>query len=255
MRSAAVFGAVSALVVGAFGQAVKLPKNHASADAYADAYRTGQPIHFEGKVTGMQTVQSPRGGDWNVSLLVKNNDGGGQTTVELGPDWFVNAQEAKLHMKDRVEVNGRKLVVDGRGFIVPEMIVVNRPTGKVLTLRSPNGHAYWMGPDYAARAMHAQGSSSFEGTVKDVTTFAFDHMSYSAAVVQTNNGFMTVDLGPTSWYDKQNFNFRVGDHVSVVAGTNPIAAGPYSNILPAYVIYRGQSEFKLRNESGSPVFN
>lgn len=253
MRIAAVLAIGAAVVGSALPQTVHVPKNHVSVDPYADVYRSGKYIHFSGRVTGFSTIQPMQGGEHNVTLLVRNNEGGGTATVEMGPDWYVSHQEAKIHLKDRVEVTGRKVTLGGQGVIVAEMIVVNRPTGLVLTLRAPSGHAYWLGPEVAAKLPTEP--NMVGGTINGFQTYTVDNVPYEAAVLQTSNGLVTVDLGPTWYYGRQNLSYHVGDYLNVVEGANPLYVGPNSAIVSPYAVYSGSSVYWMRNAQGVPYYN
>jgi hypothetical protein len=62
--------------------------------------------------------------------------------VHLGPAPFVDQQEPKLAAKDRVEVKGSRVTIDGKPVILAEQV---RKGEQVLTLRAPDGTPRWRG--------------------------------------------------------------------------------------------------------------
>lgn len=98
------------------------------------------------------------------------------------------------------------------------------------------------------------GPNTLSGTVSDITTYTLDNVPYAAAVIQSGNGLVTVDLGPQWYYGRQNVNYRIGDYLSVVSGPHPIQVTPYMTVLPSYAVYSGSNVYTIRDSYGNPIF-
>jgi len=107
--------------------------------SYAKLYNRSSVLTFRGKVTGI-TVGSAFPGAGNSVRLIVRATNGGSMLVEVGPQWFVDNQRLKLHLKDKVAVTGSKVLLDNRGSIMAQKIVKGRVA---MVLRDTAGHPYW----------------------------------------------------------------------------------------------------------------
>ena len=238
----------------ASGQVVRNPYNERSADFYGRYFQAGTSLTFQGRVTGLQVDRPASGAEPEVTLLVKNRDGGGTAVVNLGPKWFIDNQTAKVRVGDTVQVSGRKILVDGRGIILASQVVLHGQGGDVLALRRPGGRAYWTGVEVAESTIPPIGPNTLNGTVSGLTTYTLDNVPYAAAIIQSGAGSTVVDLGPQWYYGRQNVNYKVGDYLSIVSGPNPIQVSPYLTVLPSYAIYNGPNVYSIRDTNGNPFY-
>jgi hypothetical protein len=238
----------------AFAQVVRNPHGDQSADIYGRAFRSGTPVTFVGRVTGIQVDRPAGAAEDDVTLLVRNRDGGGTAVVELGPKWFIDNQIAKVRVRDTVQISGRKVMVSGHGVIVASQVLLNGQGGDVLALRRPGGRAYWTGVEVTENVTPAIGPNTVSGEISDLTTYTVDNVPYAAAVIQSGSGFVTVDLGPQWYYARQNVNYHVGDYLSVVSGPHPIQVTPYLTVLPSYAVYSNSNVYTIRDSYGNPIF-
>jgi hypothetical protein len=251
--SSAIF--LLAMCAVASAQEVKVNPNHYASDAWGRYYNSGRKMTFHGRVTGIENVRPTNGTDDEVTILVKNSDGGGTAVVDLGPAWFVNHQIAKIHIKDEVQVTGRKVIADGHGIILGSQILLGGQGGPVLALRRPSGRAYWMGTEVAVNTTMPAGANVVNGTIQNFTNYTVDNVPYAAAVIQTNDGLTTVDLGPQWYYGRQNLSYQVGQNLQVITGSQPIVINPYTTVLPTYAVYSTGNIYTLRYNNGIPVYN
>jgi hypothetical protein len=75
-----------------------------------------------------------------VHLLVKTDHG--TVDVHLGPAWYVQNQDVKLAAKDRVEVKGSRVTLDGKSALIAAEV---RKGDEVLVLRDDAGVPRWVG--------------------------------------------------------------------------------------------------------------
>ena len=236
------------------GQAVRLEPHSGATDVWGKSFDAQHKITFTGKVTGIEKVRQPSGSDKEVTLLVRNHDGGGTAVVDIGTSWYVEHQVTTIHLGDRVQVTGSKAIVDGHGVILASMIVRGGRGGPVLALRRHSGKPYWIGTEVAQNPTPPTGPNVVSGTVTGLNSYVLNNVPYADAVLQTNNGLLNIDLGPQWYYGQQNITYQVGDNLSVVIGPNPITIGPGVVINNSNVIYRGSDIYNLRNGNGQPVY-
>ncbi len=238
----------------AMAQVVRNPHNDQSTDQYARAFRSGTPVTFKGRVTGIQVDRPAGATDDEVTLLVRNHDGGGTAIVDLGPKWFVDNQIAKVRVRDTVQISGRKVMVSGHGVILASQVLLNGQGGDVLALRWPGGRAYWTGVEVTENVTPPIGPNTVSGEISDLTTYTLNNVPYAAAVIQSGAGSVVVDLGPQWYYGRQNVNYRVGDYLSVVSGSRPIQVNQYLTVLPSYAVYSSSNVYTIRDIYGNPVY-
>ena len=82
-------------------------------------------------------MQGMRGG---VHLQLKT--GTDLLPVHLGPSWFIENQDTKLEVKDKVEVKGSRVVLDGKLTMIAAEV---KKGDEVLKLRDEAGVPYWAG--------------------------------------------------------------------------------------------------------------
>lgn len=209
---------------------------------YNQFYSMRTQVTFSGIVTGIQKISPMAGMDIGTTLLVKNDDGGGTAIVELGPTWYVDQQVAKVKSKQRVQVTGSKVLINGRGVILAKLVKVGN---QVLALRRPNGSPYWDAMMPAADLGPDPNVTEISGTVQAIRTYGIGQDATSGMVVQTSNGTMIVDLGPTWYYDRQGFAFPHGSTVFVTGPGDYILQD--GQLMPAYRVRTGNQIYFFRD--------
>lgn len=190
---------------------------YAANSRYNRLYNQRTQLTFTGVITGIQRVKPMNDMETGVTVLVKNDDGGGTAVVELGPTWFVDRQTLQLKVKDKVSVTGSKIMMNGRGIILAKLV---QSGSLVLALRRPNGVPYWdvanpvvnLGPD----------PNVFEltGTLEEYETFDVNGVGYSGLALRTAGGNVLVDLGPRWFIEPQGFVFPFGSSVTVATAAH-----------------------------------
>ncbi len=191
MKAPLVLGIALAFSASALTQTVIVDNRmggYAYNSTYNRLYNLRNQVTFTGVVTGIQRVKPMSNMDTGVTLLVKNDDGGGTAVVELGPAWFVDRQIAKIKPKQRVTVVGSKVFVDGRGVILAKLV---KAGSEVLALRRPAGRPYW---DIAEPVVLGPDPNVFEitGVVTDYGIYGTGDNQYAGAVLQTPGGTVTI---------------------------------------------------------------
>jgi hypothetical protein len=93
-----------------------------------------------GEIEKVERVAPMKGMSTGVHLLLKTDKE--TLSVHLGPAWYIDNQELQVAPKDRVEVRGSRVTVDGK----PALIAAELTRGdEVLRLRDDNGVPVWSG--------------------------------------------------------------------------------------------------------------
>jgi hypothetical protein len=242
--------------------------------AYARLYDPATIVTFAGRITGI-TVASPMQGAGNSVRLVVKAKNGGSSLVELGPQWYVNNQRVKLHLKDRVTVYGSKVMLDGRGSIMASRVLKGRQT---LVLRDNSGRPYWSAVlAVTPSAVNSQGSSAQQIMAQQATRriplMPYDsnqtvfanptQVNGTISNLGVNNGQVfatvtlgggeaqTVYLGPLWYLERQDFTISPGDTV-MISELTPI---PNPNhIVYAQRLSENGSTIVLRDDTGQMMW-
>jgi len=93
-----------------------------------------------GLVTGVEKFTPARGGSAGVHLQLKTDKG--TISVHLGPSWYLENQEAQVEAKDKIEVTGSRITLDGKDVLIAAEV---KKGDGVLKLRDENGIPLWAG--------------------------------------------------------------------------------------------------------------
>ena len=95
---------------------------------------------ISGEVVKVDRIAPLRGMSAGVHLLVKTDTG--KVSVHLGPLWYLENQDVKIQPKDKVEIKGSRVTVQGR----PALIAAEVKKGdETLKLRDDAGVPVWSG--------------------------------------------------------------------------------------------------------------
>jgi hypothetical protein len=94
----------------------------------------------KGEVVSVENFTPAKGVSSGVHLLLK---AGKETiSVHLGPSWYLENQDAQVEPKDKIEITGSRLTLDGK----PVLIAAEVKKGDgILKLRDENGVPMWAG--------------------------------------------------------------------------------------------------------------
>lgn len=107
---------------------------------YSRMYDAAKVETFSGVVTSVDTIKPMRGMSRGVHLTVKTDRE--DISVHLGPEWFIENQDAGIGKGDRVEVTGSRITFEGRPAVIASEV---EKDGQVLRLRDDDGFPLWAG--------------------------------------------------------------------------------------------------------------
>lgn len=147
MRKLVVIGTVLAFLLlplgpGALAQGMKWRGSGGwgPGGAYSRLYDPKTVETVTGEVVKVDRIIPMRGMSGGVHLLVKTDKG--DVSVHLGPQWYLENQDVKIEPKDRVEIKGSRVTVQGK----PALIAAEVKKGdEVLRLRDDAGVPMWAG--------------------------------------------------------------------------------------------------------------
>jgi hypothetical protein len=105
--------AVLVLAPAAFAQGMKWRGSGGwgPGTAYGRMYDPKTVETVSGEVVKVDRITPMRGMSSGVHLVVKTDKG--DVSVQLGPQWYLENQDVKIQPKDKVEVRGSRVTVQG----------------------------------------------------------------------------------------------------------------------------------------------
>ena len=95
---------------------------------------------ISGEVVSVDKITPMKGMCYGVHAVVKTDKE--TISVHLGPDWYIENQDAKIAPKDKIEVKGSRITFEGK----PALIAAEVKKGDdVLVLRDTSGFPVWSG--------------------------------------------------------------------------------------------------------------
>ena len=91
-----------------------------------------------GEVVKVDKIIPIKGMSYGIHLLLKT--GKDTISIHVGPAWFVNNQNIKINLKDKVAVTGSKIIYQNSPTIIASEIKKGNET---ITLRDKNGYPVW----------------------------------------------------------------------------------------------------------------
>ena len=107
---------------------------------YGRMYNPQTVETISGEVVKVEKITPMKGMSNGIHILVKTDTG--EISVHLGPSWYMDKQDTKIAVGDKVEVKGSKVEYSGK----PAVIAAEVQKGdEVLKLRDDNGYPAWAG--------------------------------------------------------------------------------------------------------------
>lgn len=258
-------GAVASPAQPSAARAMAIDPNITSAEEYDPAFETT----IRGTVE--QTSTFSRAGMQDYSYAVVRTDDGRRINVKLAPSSFLQQQQLSLNQGDQVTISGSLL---GSGADQHMLAREVRAGNRVVALRSLQGVPSWPetaavgqaaremtypqveDADKAARmegAVYNRGTeTTLDGTIEDIRVYSRPGAEATThATLRTQDGAMTVLLGPLQFINERGVALQDGDRVRVT-GSRVEFEG--QDTLIARQIVKDGNSVLMRNEAGQPLW-
>lgn len=93
-----------------------------------------------GEVVSVDRIMPAKGMSYGVHLMLKTDNG--TISIHLGPAWYLENQDVRIAVKDRIEVRGSQITFQGKPAIIAAEVKRGHET---LTLRDADGYPVWSG--------------------------------------------------------------------------------------------------------------
>ena len=107
---------------------------------YQRMYNPASVETLSGTVESVEKVTPMKGMQYGIHLTLKT--GKGTVDVHLGPEWYIERQDAKIEKGDTIEVKGSRVTLAGKPAIIASEVKKGDST---LALRDANGIPAWAG--------------------------------------------------------------------------------------------------------------
>lgn len=108
--------------------------------SYCGMYNSGTLETISGEVVKIDNFVPLRGMHNGIQLIVKTDKE--TVAVHLGPAWYIERQDFKIAVKDKITVKGSRITFNGK----PAMMAAEVKNGdSVLKLWNENGYPLWSG--------------------------------------------------------------------------------------------------------------
>lgn len=108
--------------------------------AYGRMYDPKTVEAVTGEVVKVDRITPMRGMSGGVHLVVKTDKG--DVSVHLGPQWYLENQDVKIEPKDKVEIKGSRVTMQGQPVLIAAEV---KKGDEVLKLRDDAGIPLWAG--------------------------------------------------------------------------------------------------------------
>lgn len=105
---------------------------------YAGMYNPRTIVSIVGEVVLVERITPMEGMSVGIHVVLKTD--AETLSVHLGPDWFIDNQDVKIALKDRIEVRGSRITFDGKPALIAAAV---RKGDDVLILRDSTGYPMW----------------------------------------------------------------------------------------------------------------
>lgn len=107
---------------------------------YSRMYDTKTVETISGEVASVDIITPMKGMCYGVHLMVKTAKE--TISVHLGPGWYIENQDTKIEPKDKVEVVGSRITLEGKPAIIAAEV---KKGDEILKLRNKKGFPFWSG--------------------------------------------------------------------------------------------------------------
>ena len=107
---------------------------------YSKMYDTKTVEIVTGEVIAIDKITPTKGMSYGVHLALKTQKE--TISIHLGPGWYLDNQDIKIKVKDKVEIKGSRITFEGKPAIIAAEV---KKGDEVLKLRDENGVPVWSG--------------------------------------------------------------------------------------------------------------
>lgn len=107
---------------------------------YSRMYNQKTVETISGEVVSVDIITPMKGMCYGVHLMVKTAKE--TVSIHLGPGWYIENQDTKIEPKDKVEVTGSRITLEGKPAIIAAEV---KKGEKTLKLRNKKGVPLWSG--------------------------------------------------------------------------------------------------------------
>jgi hypothetical protein len=108
--------------------------------AYGRLYDVKSVETVSGEVVKIDRITPMPGMSAGVHLVVKTDKG--DVSVHLGPQWYLENQDVKIEPKDKVEIKGSRVTIQGQPAVIAAEV---KKGDQILKLRDEAGMPMWAG--------------------------------------------------------------------------------------------------------------
>jgi len=229
---------------------------------------------INGEVVSVDEIIRGKEGFYGIHLTVETDKE--MVTVHLGPGWYIENQDTKIEVKDKVEITGSKISYEGNPAIIAYEVKKGDDT---LVLRDANGFPAWRGwrrlsdnQPPKKQGMQWKGSGGWgpktnygriynpetvetiSGEITNVDKITPSKgMSYGIHIVlKTDETTLPVHLGPGWYIENQDITIEQNDKVEITGSRITFEGKP---AIIAAKIKKGDEVLMLRDESGIPAWS
>ncbi|MFZ5449973.1 MAG: DNA-binding protein [Thermodesulfobacteriota bacterium] len=109
---------------------------------YGTVWDASSVTTVAGEVTAVEKFTPGRGGS-SYGLMVTIKTDKESLPIILGPAWYVEQQHFAIASKDKLEVTGARMAIQGQATIIAAEV---KKGGQILKLRDDKGIPLWAGP-------------------------------------------------------------------------------------------------------------
>jgi hypothetical protein len=93
-----------------------------------------------GEIIAIDTLKPAKGMSYGVHLMLKTDKE--SVSVHLGPGWYLEKQDIKIELKDKVVIKGSRITFEGKPAIIAAEV---KKGDGILKLRDENRIPVWSG--------------------------------------------------------------------------------------------------------------
>ena len=137
-----IMGCLVMLATSSWAQPGKGPGGRGGGMHYGTMWDASSVTTVSGEVTAVEKYTPGRGGSsYGLQLTLKTDKE--TLPVILGPAWYIEKEHFAVAPKDRVEIQGSRMLIQGQPTIIAAEV---KKGDKILKLRDDKGMPFWTGP-------------------------------------------------------------------------------------------------------------